>query len=70
MKKKLLDIVRDKRESFLNYSKQEKISKYMKYINASYAIDFNKKYKYSGHLACKEGYSQHAIALLNLISIK
>ncbi len=29
---------------------QENLSKYMKFINASYAIYFNKKYKRSGHL--------------------
>ena len=29
---------------------QENLSKYMKYINATYAIYFNKKYKRSGHL--------------------
>lgn len=29
---------------------QENLSKFMKYINASYAIYFNKKYKRSGHL--------------------
>ncbi|MEA3522347.1 MAG: transposase [Campylobacterota bacterium] len=29
---------------------QENLSKYMKHINASYAIYFNKKYKRSGHL--------------------
>ena len=31
-------------------TKQENLSKFMKHVNASYAIYFNKKYKRSGHL--------------------
>lgn len=31
-------------------TKSENLSKYMKHVNASYAIYFNKKYKRSGHL--------------------